>query len=388
MLASPDTHNSYSDRLNRYTHNVSLDWQWNHMEMSEAGKRHAGWRVQIVLAVVIEQNNYRFTALQERRIDKTYVLPKLSVNIRRNTPRLRHTLNATLSATATSPAMFNLIDRAFTDDPLNVSMGNPDLKQRTDFNAKFRYQSDRWMQAKARQLYGEAGITVLRNAVATSFTFNNETGVRTNRPVNVNGNRSAWLSAGFNTPLDKKRKLTFSTDTRIDYNHIVDYSAVGSIAVPARVSTDACHVSQQLKLDYRYAKLTVGVSGHAAYNHATADRTDFNDVNLWSIRYGAHAVIDLPWKMQLSTDLTMFSRRGYESGAMNRDDLVWNARLAKSVWRNRLTFMVDAWDVLGNLSNVNAGLNGQGRWEYYHNVIPRYALLRVVYRFDLQPKKR
>lgn len=83
----------------------------------------------------------------------------------------------------------------------------------------------------------------------------------------------------------------------------------------------------------------------------------------------------------------MFTRRGYESSMMNRDDLVWNARLSKSLWKNRLTVMVDAWDILGNLSNINAGLNSQNRWEYITNVIPRYALLRVVYRFNKQPKK-
>lgn len=66
-----------------------------------------------------------------------------------------------------------------------------------------------------------------------------------------------------------------------------------------------------------------------------------------------NAVVDLPWHLQFSSDLTMFTRRGYESTSMNRDDLVWNARLSKSLWKNQLTLMVDAWDILGNLSNVN-----------------------------------
>lgn len=388
VLASPDTHNSYSDRQNRYRHDMSLNWQWNHMDLTAEGRRNSEWRIQVKPAIVIEQNRYRFTALQSRHINKTYVLPKLNIDVRRNTPGLRHTLNATLSAVSASPGMFNLVDRTFTDDPLNVSLGNPGLKSRTDFNATFRYQSDRWLQDKSRQLYGHAGISASHNAVATSFTYDNSTGVRTNRPINVDGNWNSWLSLGFNTPVGKKRKLTFSTDTRADYGHIVDYSANSRLAVPVLVSTSSFHVSEHAKLDYRYKKVTIGISGHAAYNHASYNREDFADVNLWSIRYGSHAVVDLPWQMQVSTDLTMFSRRGYESDEMNRDDLVWNARLSKSIWHNRLTFMLDAWDILGNLSNVNAGVNGQGRWEYYYNVIPRYALIRVVYRFDLQPKKQ
>lgn len=73
---------------------------------------------------------------------------------------------------------------------------------------------------------------------------------------------------------------------------------------------------------------------------------------------------------------------------MNRDDLVWNARLSKSLWKNQLTLMVDAWDILGNLSNVNVGMNSRSMWEYYTNVIPRYAMLRLVYRLNRQPKKK
>lgn len=50
--------------------------------------------------------------------------------------------------------------------------------------------------------------------------------------------------------------------------------------------------------------------------------------------------------------------------------------------------MVDAWDILGNLSNVNAGMNSRSMWEYYTNVIPRYAMFRLVYRLNRQPKKK
>ena len=45
-------------------------------------------------------------------------------------------------------------------------------------------------------------------------------------------------------------------------------------------------------------------------------------------------------------------------------------------------------DILGNLSNVDAGIDSRSRWEYYTNVIPRYVMLRLVYRFDKQQKKK
>jgi len=73
---------------------------------------------------------------------------------------------------------------------------------------------------------------------------------------------------------------------------------------------------------------------------------------------------------------------------MNTNELVWNARLAKRYLHGNLVFMVDGFDILGNLSNVRRVLNGQGRTESYYNVIPRYVMLHAVYRLNIQPKKK
>ena len=50
--------------------------------------------------------------------------------------------------------------------------------------------------------------------------------------------------------------------------------------------------------------------------------------------------------------------------------------------------MVDGFDLLGQLDNVTRIVNAQGRTETYTNVLPRYALLHVVYRLNKQPKKK
>ena len=284
--------------------------------------------------------------------------------------------------------MTSLVSKTFASDPLNVTLGNPDLKQRTDINLSFNYKSDRWMQSKERQLYGNAGWHYAINAISVSYVYDKGTGVTTSCPVNVNGNWNAWFNLGYTTPLDRSRRLTLSTTTAGNYYHTVDFSSSDLTSVPLRTVTQTAVLNERLRLNYRYKKLNVGIKGNASWNHATANRNDFTDANTWSISYGTNAVIDLPWAFQLSTELTMFTRRGYESATMNRDDLVWNARLTKSLSKNRLSLMLDAWDILGNLSNVDAGIDSRSRWEYYTNVIPRYVMLRLVYRFDKQPQNK
>lgn len=70
---------------------------------------------------------------------------------------------------------------------------------------------------------------------------------------------------------------------------------------------------------------------------------------------------------------------------MNNNELVWNARLSKHI--KSWSIMLDALDILNNLSNVRYTVNAQGRTETYSNIIPSYALVRVAWRMNRKPKK-
>lgn len=392
LLRALDSDNSYQGMLHRYRHDLTLDWQWMHYKQNENGRRISGWNVQLRPSLVLEDNRFHFTdyanGVSGQRVFKTYLLPQMRVNIKRNTKDFKHELTLTGSLSSSSPSMTSLVSKTFAADPLNVTLGNPGLKRRTDLSLSFNYKSDRWLQCKERQLYGNAGWHYAKDAISVSYVYDKNTGVTTSRPVNVDGNWNAWVNFGYTTPLDKPRRLTLSTSTSANYYHIVDFSSSSLGTDPLRTATKTAMLSEELRLSYRYKKVSVGAKGSATWNHATASRSDFVDANTWNVRYGANTVVDLPWSLQLSTELTMLTRRGYEASSMNRDDLVWNARISKSFLKKRLTLMLDAWDILGNLSNVNAGIDSRSRWEYYTNVIPRYAMLRLVYRFDKQPKKR
>jgi hypothetical protein len=120
----------------------------------------------------------------------------------------------------------------------------------------------------------------------------------------------------------------------------------------------------------------------------SSDRQDFQDFSAFTCRTSLAAILKLPWKLDLSTDLTLYSRTGYADKLLNTNDLVWNARLSRPFFKGKLLVLFDGFDLLGQLSNVTRTLNAQGRTETWTNVMPRYALLHVVYRLNKQPKKK
>ena len=91
--------------------------------------------------------------------------------------------------------------------------------------------------------------------------------------------------------------------------------------------------------------------------------------------------------MQLANDLTMYQRRGYSSSDMNTDELLWNARLTKRFFKGNLLLQFDALDILGQLSNARHYVNAQGMTQTFYNVIPRYCMLRLTWRFNKKAKK-
>lgn len=65
-----------------------------------------------------------------------------------------------------------------------------------------------------------------------------------------------------------------------------------------------------------------------------------------------------------------------------------NAPCSKRFMRGNLVCMLNAFDLLGNLSNVRRTIDAQGRVETWTNVTPQFALLHVIYRLNKQPKKK
>ena len=130
----------------------------------------------------------------------------------------------------------------------------------------------------------------------------------------------------------------------------------------------------------------IGISVGGSWNHVTGSREDFQRINAGNFIYGLAALVQLPWKVQLSTNIANYCRRGYSDPQMNRDELIWGAKLSRQLLKNALTVSIEGFDLLEKLSNRQFMINEQGRTETYTNVVSQYALLKLTWRFQKTPK--
>lgn len=284
------------------------------------------------------------------------------------------------------PALVSLLPTRDDANPLVVRTGNPSLKDPIHHNVFF-FHSFRKKELKRNvRIEGLYGVT--RHAVAQAMDYDPKTGRRHYQPRNIDGNWSARTAFNFSQALGKKQHLTIATGTNAGFLNSADYITEEGAEVPVRSSVRNVTAGENLSLSYYTADCNVTAKAAADWTYAYSGRKDFSTISAVNYSYGAAATLQLPWKVQLATDITVYSRRGYEDPAMNRDDVVWNLRLSKNILRPNLTFVLDGFDVLRQLSSTTRSINTQGRTETWLNTIPSYLMAHVIYRLHIKPKRQ
>lgn len=301
----------------------------------------------------------------------------------------QHNIRWDLSLTTILPDMLTqLISLPSTSDPLNVTTGNEDLKVGQRYNGSF----SAFFSNSKRQSYFSIDLSASYrvNEVARGSVYDSRTGVRHYKPYNVSGGNETNIYINSGIPLDKNNRLRMYTLTSLMRLHSVDLMSTVRTEVgeadyyerPERSTVDTWWATHRLWFSYTYKKVTVGINGYGGYNANRSKRAGFTAQNVWEYQYGATLQAPLFWKLSLSTDLKVYGHRGFADPAGNRDDLVWNARLACTLTKPSLSVYVEGFDLLHKLSNRTFTMNSQGRYESYRNSLPSYLMLHVVWRFS------
>lgn len=377
-----DAANSYSSRQQDDSHTIEAFLGWS--KETEYSK----WSGQLVLPFTLLARGYDYEkAGQQTHLKKQNLLLNIySTFLKWKSTDNKYEAHLQYSLDPQTPDMNMYVDLLNTTDPLNIYRGNTELK--TGYKHEV-IASVKRIYPKKRIMLGIEGVgTYTQNAIAMGYNYDRLTGTRTYRPENVNGNWRAQLALACMAPLNRARTLNMKLITGAGLRNHVDLVTLAGLTTSQRSEVREKNLMQRLQLDYKIGKSSIGLKSDGTWRRMTSERIGFQPINALELNYGLTANINLPWKLQLSTDATIYSRRGYIDRAMNTDDFVWNARLSRSFLKGRLLVMLDGFDILGGLSSIRRQVNAQGISETYSNVIPRYMLLHATYRLHSTPKRK
>lgn len=378
-----DHTNSFWYNLQDGSHEIGLDLWWNSLD-----KHKNSWWVQVTLPVTFHdyQLKYKRNLTDTLFHRRTTLVSLTNTFLQWDAANNRHRVFLQYSIASKSPDMTYLMDIRDTSDPLNITNGNKYLKNSYWHYSAMSYRYNH--PVRQISLYISNQFSFTRNAIAMRYDYNKGNGVRSFTPVNVNGNWSEGVNGDLNIPLNKKKTLTMRYNSWFVFDKNVDLATVEGTYSSQENKVRNLNWWNSLNLKYQFGKNNISVKAGTTWVRVNGTREDFKSISAVDYKYGLLGVFDLPWKLNFSTDLVIYSRRGYEDSSMNTNDIVWNARLSYPVLKGKILLMLDGFDILNQLSNIQRTFNAQGRTEVRTNVIPHYVMFHAVYRFNFMPKKK
>lgn len=328
--------------------------------------------------------NYKYMGYTYPEITRSVFNIAPRINLRWN-PNKQTNLHVRYNGRTRQPSMTNLLDIKDDSNPLVITKGNPGLKP--SFSHNINAEFDTYNADKQRGYFSWLWFNATRNSIDNKTTYDNQTGVRTTMPMNINGNWMGGGGIGFNTGLGKEKAFNIDVDFGGDYSHNVGFY---NNASEAEEATDVKSVTKNISLDgglefsYRTEQFSASLNGRLTYAHSKNNMNEMGNQNTYDFSYGTELEWTSPWGTSLATDIGMSSRRGYAGRGMNTNELLWNAQVSHSFLKGRaLTVMLEVNDILGQQTNISRNIDALMRSDSRYNAIYQYGMLRVIYKFSI-----
>lgn len=298
---------------------------------------------------------------------------------------MKLSLNYALSGA--QPSALYLVDVRDDSDPLHVSLGNAGLAN--TYTHQVSAQFARTWPKRSVSFDTQLSYGRVKNAVAMKQVYDRATGVSTTQPVNVDGNYNLSSTTSLNIPFDREQKFVLWLYNYLSYDHSRDLTFVSGAETSALNVVHTVRAEQQAALTWMPSgrgRLKGQVS--VRRTRATGDREDFTAVRALDLECKLEGNVKLPADFSLNADFSFLRRYGY--GDIDAGNHLWtlNARLDKSLLKNKLAFAVKGVNLLAKKIYADSEINAQGRTETYYDILPRYVLFHVIYKFSIAPKKR
>lgn len=358
--------------------------------LKPAGDNGMGLSFQILPSISIEHRTLNYVqGIQDENVGKTDLNIKftntyISYRWGNTTLRLRFERDVT-------PAPLNrMIDITDSRNPLYIYAGSSNLKNSASNSLTFQWDKNMQMIKPSRHSWFNTmtiNFTFFNNALTSGYSFDRETGVSTYKIFNVNGNYRLNLRNSFYHDIGPRNQFNITGTSNINFLKESDMMASESMLFQ-KTAVNNLSLGQSLKLAWKLGKQQLSLIGDITWRNTRGNNTSFTSFSAMNTKYGLSGQFTLPKGFSISTDINAYSRSGYTESYLNTTDIIWNARLSYAPKGGKWLFMLDGFDLLHQLTNVTYNVNAVGRTESYINVLPRYLLFHIQYRFLKQPKKK
>ena len=316
-----------------------------------------------------QQNLLRDTAAVKKDYLNIYPSASMNYKIGKQT-----SLNIYYSGNTKQPTIDQVNPLSQNTDPLNITKGNPNLKQEFDNNLTLQFND--YKVLSSRYIYASANFRAVSDAISTSQTTS-PTG-NTTQFVNVNGNYSgsAYMGGGFKPKSDFYIGMQINTSLSHNHNFVNDTSNISN------------NNSYGFGPYFNYSKdnkFDFNLNPEITFNDNKSTISTFsNSYRMFNTELSAS--VQLPKKFEIGSLVNFMFRQKTTAFPTNNNVIKWNAHVSrKFLKKDQLEVRVTVKDIL----NQNIGYNRTSQngivTENSYNTIRRYGMINLIWNFTHSP---
>jgi len=305
----------------------------------------------------------------------TNLFPSARINYRFSTQR---SLMLQYNGSPQPPSIEQIQPVRVNDDPFNIRVGNPDLKQA--FNNNFSMFYNDFKVLTGRSVWLNLSFNTTSNAIVQSQSFDKGTGVRTLRYTNTSGNRNLFYYASYGFKL-KKPEININMDFNGHASRFVNFvDGEKNIAKNGRVGLG-------LGL-YRYkdGKYSFGIRGGISKNFGSSSNNPGALNDFWLQDHSIDANVFFTKRFSIGTNLDINLREKVDAFDQNNNAVMWNANIIYKIFPKRNgEFKFEAFDILNQRIGFERNFAQNYVMERTYQVLQQYFMLTFTWNFTKTP---
>jgi len=282
------------------------------------------------------------------------------------------------SGSTQQPSLMQLQPILNNNDPLNVVIGNPDLKPA--FNHSFYFNMSDFKVLTNRNIWGYGNFTFVQNAFSNKSVVD-VFGRRTTQTVNVNGNYN------FYTGFSISRKIKFWTmeiyfDPRISGSRNISF--VNGLENTTTSFRPSGGVGFRKFVEKKYS---IDLSYSAGFNHSKSSINTGVVTEYWTQEISLYSDYKFKGGWSVNTNASYNYRQKLNPGDRSNNALIWNANIEKKLFKKQdITAILSLNDILNQRIGFSRDITSNYVTENTYTTVQRYALLSLRWKFNKNRK--
>ncbi|SKA05639.1 outer membrane beta-barrel family protein [Sediminibacterium ginsengisoli] len=264
-------------------------------------------------------------------------------------------------------------------DPLNLTIGNPNLKPA--FRHSFSLNLGEYKVLTNRNIYFYASYNFTENAF-TSRSDVDDKGKRTNQTVNVGGNYDYYTQLSYGRQI-KALKLDFSFGPRFNG------SRYKSFINSKENVTNSYSITPSLSLNKSVEKkFYAWLSYNPTFNHSESSVNSGSVTEYWiqTIYFELNVSAVKGWV--LNTDIDANFRQKLSASERSTNAFIWNASLEKKLFKKQdITAIFSVNDILNQRIGFSRSINSNFITQNTYTTVGNYVMLSLRWKFNKNKKQ-